>query len=383
MSKEKKALVLSGGGSRGAYQVGAWRALDELGIRFDMVVGVSVGALNGAMVVQKEQVEAEHLWRHLETNDIFDVSSDAKLEDFAAEMIKQGGAGSHGLQHVVADYLDEKTLRESDIDFGLLTIELPILKSHYLWKADIPAGKLGDYVIASASAFPMVQSYTIDGKEFIDGGYDNVMPVHMAVEHGATSVVAIYLKAAGRFDKKELTVCDDITLIQPNYDLGNFLLFDKANTDRMLRLGYMDTMKAFDVFDGGYLTFVKGDFDKRTVKQADAAGKAFGLDPLILYRREVFMDALADAVTNSDRELKKIQKNVDILTSDISLLFKQPGRFKAADILKQANPTNAALLLAREIASGRADVLLKAGYTPKPLREIISAARFLAKQGLV
>ena len=62
---EKTALVLSGGGSRGAYQAGAWRALDELGIKFDMVVGVSVGAINGAMVVQNERQFSEDLWRRI------------------------------------------------------------------------------------------------------------------------------------------------------------------------------------------------------------------------------------------------------------------------------------------------------------------------------
>lgn len=371
MKKGKRALVLSGGGSRGAYQVGAWRALDELGIKFDMVVGVSVGALNGAMVCQGERVLAEHLWRQLETNDIFDVSSDAKLEDFAAEMIKQGGAGTHGLQKFVSNYVDDEAMRRSPVDFGLLTIELPALKPHYLWKSDIPEGRLGDYIIASASAFPMVQSYTIDGKEFIDGGYDNVMPIHMAVEHGATSVVAIYLKAAGRFDRKELTCCNDITLIQPNYDLGNFLLFDKANTGRMLLLGYFDTMKAYGVFDGDYFTFIKGEFDKRTVRHADAAGRVFGLDPLILYRRKEFLDAILDAVLSAGSEIKRVQKQIDL------------GSVRAADLLKQVNPKTAAILLAREIQSGLSGTLLDSRYIPKMLAEPLSAAKFLAKSGLI
>jgi len=371
MNNGKKALVLSGGGSRGAYQIGAWRALEELGMRFDMVVGVSVGALNGAMVAQKEQVLAEHLWRQLETDDIFDVSSTAKFEDFAAEMIKQGGAGSHGLQTVVAQYIDDAQIRASDIDFGLHTIELPSLKSHYLWKDDIPEGKIGDFVIASASAFPMVQSYRIDGKDYIDGGYDNVMPIHMAVEHGATSVVAIYLKAAGRFDKKELTCCDDITLIQPNYDLGNFLLFDKANTSRMLRLGYMDAMKAFDVFDGEYFTFVKGDFDKRLVRQADTAGRIFELDPLILYRRRTFMDALLGEVRRTESEMESAFKDLDIRS------------FKPAELLKQVNTRTAAVLLAREIKGGLSGTLLDSRYAPRILREPLAAARFLVRTRII
>ena len=50
----KRALVLGGGGSKGAYELGVWRALDELGISFDIVTGTSIGAMIGAMYVQKQ-----------------------------------------------------------------------------------------------------------------------------------------------------------------------------------------------------------------------------------------------------------------------------------------------------------------------------------------
>ena len=47
-----RALVLSGGGSRGAYEIGAWQALEELGVKFDGVYGTSIGAMNAALVAQ-------------------------------------------------------------------------------------------------------------------------------------------------------------------------------------------------------------------------------------------------------------------------------------------------------------------------------------------
>ena len=53
----KRALVLGGGGSKGAYELGVWRALDELGISFDIVTGTSIGAMIGAMYVQKQYEE--------------------------------------------------------------------------------------------------------------------------------------------------------------------------------------------------------------------------------------------------------------------------------------------------------------------------------------
>ncbi|MFR4798878.1 MAG: patatin-like phospholipase family protein, partial [Lentihominibacter sp.] len=64
---KKTALVLSGGGSRGAYEIGVWKALKTLGIQIDMVMGTSVGAINGAMIVQDDLNLAENLWLQLET----------------------------------------------------------------------------------------------------------------------------------------------------------------------------------------------------------------------------------------------------------------------------------------------------------------------------
>ncbi len=48
----RRALVLSGGGSRGSYQIGVWQALEELGVRFSMVFGTSIGAINAALIAQ-------------------------------------------------------------------------------------------------------------------------------------------------------------------------------------------------------------------------------------------------------------------------------------------------------------------------------------------
>ena len=50
----KTAIVLAGGGSRGAYQIGVWKALREMGIDYQLVTGTSVGALNGVLMVQQE-----------------------------------------------------------------------------------------------------------------------------------------------------------------------------------------------------------------------------------------------------------------------------------------------------------------------------------------
>ena len=361
----KTALVLSGGGSRGAYQCGAWRALIELGIPVDMVVGVSVGSLNSAMVVQGDPFLASGLWRRLETDKVFDVKPDAQITEFAAEFFKQGGAGVSGLKEPVDTYLDEDKIRNSSMDFGLLTVEVPAMKPHYLWKDEIPKGKIGDYIIASSSAFPALKPHKIDGKTYIDGGYENNMPIHMAVERGATNIIAIYLDAVGRYDKdKEMSSSENIKLISPKWDLGSFLVFDPDNTENIMRLGYLDAMKVFGIYDGELYSFAKKEFDKKTLKKIDDLASIFELDPLILYTRKSFIARLVDIIIEFNKRsyaLKEQELN--------------PNTIKA--YLNSLNKKTVVILIAKNLKENGEASIFNKSYIKKLLPAEISAAKLL------
>ena len=98
----KKAVVLGGGGSRGSYQVGVWKALRELDFDYKIVTGTSVGALNGALMVQNDYELAQKMWQKLKTRDVMDVAVTDKIEGrkdltskvsaFISEIVKNGGA---------------------------------------------------------------------------------------------------------------------------------------------------------------------------------------------------------------------------------------------------------------------------------------------------
>ena len=59
-------LVLEGGGAKGAWQIGAWKALKEAGVKIRGVAGTSVGALNGALICMGDLERAENLWKNIE-----------------------------------------------------------------------------------------------------------------------------------------------------------------------------------------------------------------------------------------------------------------------------------------------------------------------------
>ena len=74
-----KALVLGGGGAKGSYEVGVWKALNKLNMKFDIVTGVSIGSINGAFYAANEYKKCLKMWRTITTNDLFDVAIGSKL----------------------------------------------------------------------------------------------------------------------------------------------------------------------------------------------------------------------------------------------------------------------------------------------------------------
>lgn len=375
--EKKTALVLSGGGSRGAYEAGAWQALTELGIRIDIVTGTSVGAINGAMVVQGDLDNTVRLWKEIETHMIFDVPEGTQPREYAREIVFNKGAGTSGLKKLLEKYIDEETVRKAPVDFGVVIVELPTFTPHYVYKEEMKPGQLLDHILASASLYPAIHSCEIDGKEYIDGGYADVMPVQMALDKGADEVIAVYLNAVGIVDRKALQATPNLTLIESRWDLGSTLIFDTDNARRIMRLGYLDAMKAYHVFDGEYYTFARGSFDKATLKMADAAAHVFELDPCLIYTKERFLQALGQAIEGCGEDLeeamKKYQSSDLPLTATVELL---------KEIHAMGNKKMLAFLAARNLSEKGADSIFLTRAAMRLMPECILAGRFLSKYHL-
>lgn len=295
----KTALVLSGGGSRGAYEIGVWKALDELGIKIDMVFGTSVGSINGALIAQGDLIAAEKLWHELETDMVFDLADDTALS-YAKEIVLHGGAGTSGLETLMDNYFDENKIRHSGLHYGLVTTKFPSMSGTFLYADDIPEGKLKDYILASSSCFPFVRKHVIDGVSYIDGGYTDNLPVEMALNSGASTIIAVDLQAIGTIRKstidEAMETCDQFHMIKSPVDLGNFLVFDGNNSKRIMTLGYLDTMRHFGKYDGTNYTFKKDEFTPHQLMGADNAAHILKLDPCNIYDKQLLVEALRNAV---------------------------------------------------------------------------------------
>ena len=94
----KTAVVLSGGGAKGSYQLGVWKALRELHIKYDIVTGTSIGALNGVLMCEKSYFKAKEIWKRINMEYLLNElpKSNKSLDIvklFGNKFIKNGGMG--------------------------------------------------------------------------------------------------------------------------------------------------------------------------------------------------------------------------------------------------------------------------------------------------
>lgn len=159
------ALALEGGGAKGAYQIGAWKALREAGVKIDAVAGTSVGALNGSLIVMGDLEKAENIWENIRYSQVMDVDDetmsrllkgDVKLDELDGvaqqmfEVIKNRGFDVTPLRKWISQVVDEKTVRKSPVELFIDTFSLSDGKLLELRAKDLPEGTLCDMLLASA-----------------------------------------------------------------------------------------------------------------------------------------------------------------------------------------------------------------------------------------
>ncbi len=265
----KTAIVLSGGGSCGAYQIGVWKALRKLNIDYQIVTGVSVGALNGLMMVQKDYAIAYKMWSNIDYSLLFKHFIDAndqnlKNKDIYMKYVdgffENGGMDISNLEATVANKFDAEKFYNSNIDFGIVVYNLTKLKSESFTKSQISADQIKDYVIASATCFPAFKIKKIDDQKYIDGGYGDNLPINLAVKMGATKIIAVDLEQIG-LKKMPQNKTVDVDYIRPKNDIGSFLVFDKYQARKNIKYGYYDTLKKYGHLKGDSYTFYKLGYD--------------------------------------------------------------------------------------------------------------------------
>lgn len=257
-----RALVLEGGASRGAYAMGAYKALHEASDRFQVIVGTSVGALNGAMIGQGDWQTAFELWRGLRFQDIFSANESymeylllkrpslASLPLYAQAAVlvaHSRGLDITPLKRMIAQYIDEEKLRTSGVQFGLTTINLSKRKIEQPFLSDMDEGQLTDYILATCY-MPIFYHERLMGDYYLDGCFYDNMPWRMVQNMDVEDVTIIRLPTGGRV---HLPVkMPNVRMITPSERLPLALTFHHTKTEPQLILGYMDAKKVLGDYAG-------------------------------------------------------------------------------------------------------------------------------------
>ncbi|WP_079570015.1 patatin-like phospholipase family protein [Krasilnikoviella flava] len=190
------AFVLGGGGVRGAVHVGMLQALFEAGVAPDLVVGTSIGAINGAAVAAEPSTAVVDrlaaAWASPTANEVYG-------EPWYRQLTRLARSRTHlydpaALRRLIAGTLGEHASFE-DLAVPLVVAAASIERSSEHW---FDSGPLVEAVLASASVPGALPPTEIDGEHFVDGGMVNSIPLGEAVRRGATTV---YVLQVGRVEE--------------------------------------------------------------------------------------------------------------------------------------------------------------------------------------
>lgn len=288
----KTALVISGGGARGAWGVGVAKALSEIrGKDFSSVVGTSTGSLMGPLILANEFANLEEAYTSVEQKSIFNVNPFTKkgginVVNAIFRLIgnKKSLGESDNLKKLIKEFITVELynkLRNSDKTFGATVTSLNTSKSKVETLKQNSYNDIIDWIWASANQPVFMSLLSKDGEAWVDGGIRDYLPIQYVLDneladeidviiHNPPEITNTQWKPDGNALSVLLRTIDilitdvtqnDIAVANLNNQLGrnidinfyfmtknqfnlisNSLLFDKVNMQKLLKEGY-DSIK--------------------------------------------------------------------------------------------------------------------------------------------
>lgn len=241
LSKEY-GLVLEGGGAKGSFQVGAWRALKEAGIKIKGVAGVSVGALNGALICMDDLEKAEEIWESIDYSVVMELED--SLPGMVKRVVKDRGIDITPLKNLIHETIDENRIRESSCELFASTFSITDKKLLNLDVKTLPEGEIEDILIASSN-LPVFKTEKLGGKHYTDGGGFNNVPLNVLVDKGYQDIIVIRIYGIGLDRERRVKIPEGTTVyhIAPLEELGGILEFEKKRSRKNMVLGYLEAKR--------------------------------------------------------------------------------------------------------------------------------------------
>lgn len=278
----KLGLVFAGGGGKGAYEIGVWKALQEFGIdkKIECISGTSVGALNSALFIQADYDRAEKVWLNLSNDKILQVNIGQILKCIITLLLKAGLAvkfkaiasawlnqlknygvfSKEGLITIIDECIDLDKISKSNIRvYATCTQNSLPFKTEYILINERPIEQIKSIILASSAIPGVYDSEEVDNCNYMDGGLpligDNV-PIQPLVDEQCDKIIVVHLSRDYLIDKSKYPDTKIFEII-PNKPPGGFisgtLNFSYNNIKKLISYGYNDSYKilkqAFEISD--------------------------------------------------------------------------------------------------------------------------------------
>lgn len=238
-------LILGGGGGKGSYQIGVWRALNELGLTDSItgVSGASVGALNAALWGIGDYDLAVQIWSGIKPAEFLD------LDYEQSEDGKRGVFSREGLIRIMNEKLDLQKVRDSSrllYANGSRMVNDQLTAEYFTLNQRAPE-EIQTILLAS-SAIPVVyEPVKIGGFWYQDGGLTDNLPIKPLYDFGFRRMIAVGLGREMSLPLEQFSGAE-ITKVHPQESIGGLfdgtLDFSAKETPRRMELGYQDAMRA-------------------------------------------------------------------------------------------------------------------------------------------
>lgn len=243
------ALCLGGGGGKGAYQLGVYRALAEYGImeKVTAISGTSIGAINAVLFACNSPDRSDEAWKQIHFETVFDVDPDLMFND------KPGFMSRKEMLKLMESYLDYEKLADGSIKIYASIAECTPdgpRTAEYVDLTGKDKNEINTVVMASSTLPLLYESVTYNGKEYCDGGLADNVPIQPLYDSGYRHIIVCGLNPESR---KDISAFEDADIIEiyPSVSLGDLidgtLNFSADSVKFRSLLGYRDTMRALKV----------------------------------------------------------------------------------------------------------------------------------------
>lgn len=263
----KIGLVLAGGGGKGAYELGVWKALRDLGISkyISVFSGTSIGAFNAVLFAMDDIKKAEQLWDEVTMDKLVPVTKKELIKrgiglyiggkniqlakKFLNDNIDLGAISNEGAVEVIDKYLDCEKIKENNKICYVTCATLSTFNVKYFRLNDYD-NEIGKKMVLASASLPLIYDSTeLFGERYIDGGMADNVPIQPAYGENCDIIIVVLLSKEVTIDRalypnSKLIIISPENLIENT--ISGVLNLDADAKARRIKEGYIDAMNKLE-----------------------------------------------------------------------------------------------------------------------------------------